>query len=161
DALAAIADLVEPSIVVVTPVAPRGRHDRVALRPRLSAGGALGLHPTLFARFDGVPLLVCLPRSDAARAGALRLLLRPSVASPRDGSFLAAPSREAAFGLWYATRAEPAAPHAGVFPSTAAIDAAFAHGALDLHASVDVRIAGRRFRTTVGRVLLREALPSS
>jgi DNA-directed RNA polymerase subunit beta' len=161
EALTALADRITSSLVVLAPIEPRSRHDRVALRPRLGEGRAIGLHPAWFTRFAGRPLSLCVPRSAAARARALQLRIHPELLSARDGSFLAAPSREAAFGLWYATLSRAAAAHAGTFPSVAAVDAAFAAGALEVHAPIDVRIAGRLERTTVGRALLRGALAPS
>ncbi|APR87312.1 DNA-directed RNA polymerase beta subunit protein [Minicystis rosea] len=160
DVVASIEHEVTSSILTIAPV-PRGRREVIAVRARLGEGNALGLHPARFARFLGRRVRVCRPRDDADRADARRRLRSPELLSPWDGSFLDAPTREATVGLWYATQDVPGVPHAGAFPSTASVAAAFEVGGLAMHAPIDVRIAGRRIRTTVGRALLREALPSA
>jgi hypothetical protein len=108
------------------------------------------------ALFDAVAALF------EAHAGIVRHL----AARHAPGPARAAPPRvapaiphEAIFGLWYATRARPGARGEGiVFAGPAEALAAHAHGAVDLHAEVGLRVEGARVRTTVGRVMLFDAL---
>ncbi len=84
-----------------------------------------------------------------------------SIFSPTSGAVLVAPTAEALVGLWYATTPRTGAPGTGLrFASFAEVEAACAHGGAAIDAAIEVRLPGERARvaTTVGRVLLAQAL---
>src|SRR5690606_17328594 len=65
-------------------------------------------------------------------------------------------------GLYYMTRARELAKGEGkVFSSPEEVRAAYDHGAVDLQAKIVCRIDGKRYETTVGRVLLSEIDPKT
>lgn len=92
----------------------------------------------------------------------MRLFIGAQVFSPTSSAVIVAPTAEALFGLWCATAPQLGAPGTGHrFASFAAVEAACAHGGAAMGAAIEVRLPGERARvaTTVGRVLLAEALP--
>ena len=63
-------------------------------------------------------------------------------------------------GLHYLTKVRSGARGEGItFCNVAEVVYAFQHGSVDLHAKINVRFNDQIIQTTVGRVLLYEALP--
>lgn len=158
-----IDSLLRESPLVVAREDVRTHLDVVALEPRLGEGQGIGCHPALFERLgDERRNLVglYLPWSARAREEVRRKL---SVArhflSPATGAPLLTPSKEALYGLWYATRSRAGARGEGrVFASPDEVALAYEQGCVELASAITVRIEerGRRTRvaTTVGRILL-------
>ncbi len=70
-------------------------------------------------------------------------------------------SRDAILGLHLATRDQADAPVQGIFASLDKVEEAFARGELALEATIEVRVQGKRVRTTVGRALVARCLPET
>jgi len=151
-----------------------------AFQPRLIEGKAIQLHPlvcTAFnADFDGDQMAVHVPLSHAAILEAQVLMLSShNMLNPQDGSPITLPSQDMVLGLYYLTKERKSIPENPVkgegrrFYSTEEVVIAYNEGQLDLHAGIECRvpqeengeITHKRIKTTVGRVLFNQAVPSS
>jgi DNA-directed RNA polymerase subunit beta' len=151
-----------------------------AFQPRLIEGKAIQLHPlvcTAFnADFDGDQMAVHVPLSHASILEAQLLMLSShNMLNPQDGSPVTLPSQDMVLGLYYLTKERKSIPENPVkgegsrFYSPEEVIIAYNEGKLDLHASIECRITAdengesitRRLKTTVGRVLFNQAVPSS
>ncbi|MBV6443358.1 MAG: DNA-directed RNA polymerase subunit beta' [Haliscomenobacteraceae bacterium CHB4] len=151
-----------------------------AFQPRLIEGKAIQLHPlvcTAFnADFDGDQMAVHVPLSHAAILEAQVLMLSShNMLNPQDGSPITLPSQDMVLGLYYLTKERKSIPDNPVkgegrrFYSTEEVVIAYNEGQLDLHAGIECRvpqeengeIVHKRIKTTVGRVLFNQAVPSS
>ncbi|MDL2269807.1 DNA-directed RNA polymerase subunit beta' [Desulfosarcina sp. OttesenSCG-928-G17] len=136
-----------------------------AFEPSLIEGKAIQLHPlvcTAFnADFDGDQMAVHIPLSVESQIEARVLMLSSNnILSPANGSPIIVPSQDIVLGLYYMTRKREGAKGEGkVFANPDEVRAAYDGRAVDLHASIIVRIAGKRVETSVGRILLWEIMP--
>ncbi|PID38837.1 MAG: DNA-directed RNA polymerase subunit beta' [Proteobacteria bacterium] len=150
-----------------------------AFEPILIEGKAIQLHPlvcTAFnADFDGDQMAVHVPLSMEAQMEARVLMMSTNnILSPAHGKPIILPSQDIVLGLYYMTRerafargglptegkADKDNPLQGVFASREEVRMAYDHGAVELHAPIKVRVSDELVRTTVGRVLLYEIVPS-
>jgi DNA-directed RNA polymerase subunit beta' len=151
-----------------------------AFQPRLIEGKAIQLHPLVCgafnADFDGDQMAVHVPLSHAAILEAQVLMLSShNMLNPQDGSPITLPSQDMVLGLYYLTKERKSIPENPVkgegrrFYSPEEVTIAYNEGQLDLHAAVECRIAQmengevvhKRIKTTVGRVIFNQAVPSS
>ena len=136
-----------------------------AFEPILIEGKAIQLHPlvcTAFnADFDGDQMAVHIPLSIEAQIEARALVLSSNnILSPANGSPVIIPSQDIVLGLYYMTRfVEGLKGDGKVFSSPDEVRSAYDSEAVDLHAQIKARIGGKRYDTTVGRVLLWEIIP--
>jgi len=152
-----------------------------AFEPVLIEGKAIRIHPLVCkafnADFDGDQMAVHVPLMSAAQIEA-RLLMMSStnIFSPSDGRPIVTPSQDIVLGISYMTRmrkgvrgewkAEWSGPNGEilnpgkVYPSREAVVMAYEMHTVDMHARIKVYSDGSIVDTTVGRVLLCEALPS-
>ncbi|UCE88662.1 MAG: DNA-directed RNA polymerase subunit beta', partial [Pseudomonadota bacterium] len=149
-----------------------------AFEPVLIEGKASQLHPlvcTAFnADFDGDQMAVHVPLSLEAQLEARALMMSSNnILSPANGEPIIVPSQDVVLGLYYMTRERVNATGEGMmFADTREAHRAYLNGAVDLHASVKVRITEYEqddegeFQprtsvkdTTVGRALLMDILP--
>ncbi len=136
-----------------------------AFEPVLVEGRAIQIHPLVCtaynADFDGDQMAVHVPLSAEAQAEARILMMAANnILNPKDGSPVVTPTQDMVLGCYYLTLPRPGAKGEGrVFSSADEALLAYAHGELDLHADITVRIDGRRLRTTLGRVIFNEKLP--
>jgi DNA-directed RNA polymerase subunit beta' len=137
-----------------------------AFYPILVDGKAIKIHPLVCAAFnadfDGDQMAVHLPLSRMAQEEAKRLILSVNnVLSPANGKPICVPSQDMVLGLHYLTKVRSGARGEGInFSSVAEVVYAFQHHSVDLHAKINVRLNDQIVQTTVGRVLLYEALPA-
>jgi DNA-directed RNA polymerase subunit beta' len=145
-----------------------------AFEPTLIEGKAIQLHPlvcTAFnADFDGDQMAVHVPLSIEAQIEARALMMSTNnILSPANGDPIIIPTQDIVLGLYYLTRERPFAlgermPTNGKKPlpyaSPEEVRVAFDQGMVHLQARIPVRIDGKIYQTTVGRVILREILPS-
>ncbi len=137
-----------------------------AFEPLLVEGKAIQLHPLVCsaynADFDGDQMAVHVPLSIEAQIEARVLMMSTNnILSPANGEPIITPNQDIVLGLYYMTRERPLASGEGkVFADPAEVRMAFDAGAVDLHAAIECRVEGIRVKTTVGRVLLAEILPS-
>ncbi|MBL7804854.1 MAG: DNA-directed RNA polymerase subunit beta' [Saprospiraceae bacterium] len=151
-----------------------------AFQPRLIEGKAIQLHPlvcTAFnADFDGDQMAVHVPLSHAAILEAQVLMLSShNMLNPQDGSPITLPSQDMVLGLYYLTKERqsiadnPVKGEGRRFYSPEEVIIAYNEGQLDLHAGIECRVAQdengqivhKRIKTTVGRVLFNQAVPST
>ncbi len=117
-----------------------------AFEPVLVEGKAIQLHPLVChafnADFDGDQMAAHVPLSAHAQAEA-RLLMMSSVNlfKPADGKPVSAPLYDIVLGCYYLTQQSPGAKGTGhVYENPDAVELAFDHGQLDLHAAIKCRV---------------------
>jgi len=136
-----------------------------AFEPVLIEGKAIQLHPlvcTAFnADFDGDQMAVHVPLSIEAQMEARVLMMSTNnILSPASGKPIIVPTQDMVLGIYYMTRPREFAHGEGmVFSSATETRAAYDQGAVALQAKVKCRINGKRYDTTVGRVLLYDIVP--
>jgi DNA-directed RNA polymerase subunit beta' len=118
-----------------------------AFEPVLIDGKAIQLHPLVCeafnADFDGDQMAVHVPLSAYAQAEARLLMLSSrNLFKPADGSPVCAPKYDVVLGCYYMTQQNPEAPGSGRYFSTAeAVITAYQHRQIDLHATIQARVA--------------------
>ena len=137
-----------------------------AFYPILVEGKAIKVHPlvcTAFnADFDGDQMAVHVPLSKKARMEAERLMLSSNnILSPSNGRPVTVPSQDMVLGLYYMTKGRKNVKGEGlIFSNGEEVVFAYQHEKISIHASVQLRLkTGEIVDTTVGRILLYEALP--
>jgi len=144
-----------------------------AFEPLLIEGKAIQLHPlvcTAFnADFDGDQMAVHVPLSIEAQIEARALMMATNnILSPANGDPIIVPTQDIVLGLYYLTREKPLVKGERVarngekpipYASPEEVRLAFDQGEVDLQARIPVRIDGKIYQTTVGRVLLSEIIP--
>ena len=144
-----------------------------AFEPILIEGKAIQLHPlvcTAFnADFDGDQMAVHVPLSIEAQIESRALMMSTNnILSPANGDPIIIPTQDIVLGLYYLTRDRPFAKGERVakngqkpiaFSSPEEVRVAYDQGEVHLQARIPVRIEGKIFETTVGRVLLSEIIP--
>ena len=136
-----------------------------AFEPILIEGKAIQLHPlvcTAFnADFDGDQMAVHVPLSVESQIEARVLMLSSNnILSPANGSPIIVPSQDIVLGTYYMTRGVADRKGEGkIFANIEEVQAAYDSREVDLHANITVRMQGKRYETTVGRVLLWEIIP--
>ncbi|HEX2054247.1 MAG TPA: DNA-directed RNA polymerase subunit beta' [Actinomycetota bacterium] len=145
-----------------------------AFEPILVEGKAIRIHPlvcTAFnADFDGDQMAVHVPLSAEAQAEARLLMLSThNILSPAHGTPIVTPTRDMILGTFYLTMTREDQKGDGkVFASPKEAMMAYDFDAVALHAGVKVRMGdknvpglpqGELLETTVGRLILNDALP--
>ncbi|MBU1903035.1 MAG: DNA-directed RNA polymerase subunit beta', partial [Proteobacteria bacterium] len=113
------------------------------------------------ADFDGDQMAVHIPLSLEAQIEARVLMMSTNnILSPANGEPIIVPSQDIVLGIYYMTREKPFSKGEGkAFSSPQEVRVAYDAGELDLHASIRVRIDGKLYTTTTGRVILYEIIP--
>lgn len=139
-----------------------------AFYPTLVEGKAIKIHPLVCsafnADFDGDQMAVHVLLSKTARAEAVRLMLSTrNILTPANGRPLSVPSQEMVLGLYYLTKGRKNVLGEGlVFANIEEVVYAYQHKKINVQAPIKVRLPNGSFiETTVGRVLLYEALPAN
>ncbi|MGA1846790.1 DNA-directed RNA polymerase subunit beta' [Deferribacter abyssi] len=136
-----------------------------AFEPMLVEGKAIQLHPLVCpafnADFDGDQMAVHVPLSIEAQTEARVLMLSSyNILSPAHGRPLAVPTQDMVLGCYYITRGLKNAKGEGkLFSSPEEVLIAYDNNAVDIHAEIKVRINGKIYNTTVGRVIFYQAVP--
>ncbi len=137
-----------------------------AFEPVLIEGKAVQLHPLVCAAFnadfDGDQMAVHVPLSVESQIESRVLLLSTNnILSPAHGQPIIVPSQDIVLGLYYMTRELVFSKGEGKYYSGPdEVRSAFDAGELEMHAHIKVRIDGKTYETTTGRVLLSEILPA-
>jgi DNA-directed RNA polymerase subunit beta' len=155
-----------------------------AFEPILIEGKAIQLHPlvcTAFnADFDGDQMAVHVPLSVEAQMEARVLMMSTNnILSPASGKPIIVPTQDIVLGLYYVTRERPVAMGRfddtaegmpfGVYSNQEEVIIAFDQLALDIHATIKVRVdtwdedgnaVKKYFDTTTGRILVYDIVPS-
>ncbi len=148
-----------------------------AFQPVLIEGKAIQLHPLVCgafnADFDGDQMAVHVPLSNASILEAQLLMLAShNMLNPQDGSPITLPSQDMVLGLYYLTkeRAIDKEQKIKIFYSKDEVVIAFNEKKIELHDPVQLKVLvenenleleNKMIRTTVGRVLLNEVVPST
>ncbi|MCA1927504.1 MAG: DNA-directed RNA polymerase subunit beta', partial [Calditerrivibrio sp.] len=136
-----------------------------AFEPVLVEGKAIQLHPLVCpafnADFDGDQMAVHVPLSIDAQIEAKVLMLAPyNILSPASGKPLAVPTQDMVLGIYYLSRGIKNAKGEGmIFGSPEETIIAFDQEVVDINAFIKVRIDGKLYDTTTGRVILSTILP--
>jgi DNA-directed RNA polymerase subunit beta' len=149
----------------------------------LVEGSAIQLHPLVCsafnADFDGDQMAVHVPLSEKAQDEARRYMLSTrNLLSPATGEPSIGASQDMVLGCFYLTQDRPGMKGEGrLFTDTTEALLAYQHGVVDLQALIKVRLGdtdiydvpppakvtmhsnGKLVETTVGRIILNEALP--
>ncbi len=149
----------------------------------LVEGSAIQLHPLVCsafnADFDGDQMAVHVPLSEKAQDEARRSMLSTrNLLSPATGEPSIGASQDMVLGCFYLTQDRPGMKGEGrMFTDTSEALLAYQHGVVDLQALIKVRLGdtdvydvpppakatmranGKLVETTVGRLILNEALP--
>src|SRR5271163_4329764 len=117
-----------------------------AFEPVLIEGKAIQLHPLVCtaynADFDGDQMAVHIPLSIEAQVESRALMMSTNnILSPASGKPIIVPTQDMVLGLYYMTRERPLARGEGkYFASPGEVRIAYDHGAVDLHARINVRM---------------------
>ncbi|MCL2623504.1 MAG: DNA-directed RNA polymerase subunit beta' [Planctomycetaceae bacterium] len=149
-----------------------------AFEPILVEGNAIQLHPLVCrgfnADFDGDQMAVHLPLSLEAQVEAHTLMLSTNnIFSPANGSPIISPSQDVVMGCYFLTMTVPGmVGHGMTFSSREEVLLAHSHKAVDMHATIKVRMPKGRwlktdpkvregvlFETTAGRLMFNDILP--
>ncbi|MCE1164827.1 MAG: DNA-directed RNA polymerase subunit beta' [Bacteroidetes bacterium] len=136
-----------------------------AFQPVLIEGKAITLHPfvcTAFnADFDGDQMAVHVPLSyDAQLEATILMLSTHNILSPQNGNPIIVPNQELVLGCYYLTKDLKGDLGEGkMFSSPAEVRMALNNKALGLHARLKVRINGKIYETTAGRVIFNQVVP--
>ena len=137
-----------------------------AFEPVLIEGKAIQLHPlvcTAFnADFDGDQMAVHIPLSVEAQIEARVLMMSTNnILSPAHGKPVIMPTQDIVLGIYFLTREKVFAQGEGkIFGSSDEAIYVNSIGLVDTQAKIKVRIDGKLVETTVGRLLLKEIVPS-
>ncbi|TET67718.1 MAG: DNA-directed RNA polymerase subunit beta' [Dehalococcoidia bacterium] len=140
-----------------------------AFEPVLIDGSAIQIHPLVCsafnADFDGDQMAVHVPLSKAAVEEARELgLSHHNMLLPSSGEPTITPTLDMVFGCYYLTTMRPGTKGEGkLFGSFEEARLAYELGNIDLRAEIEVRNQerdGERVKTTVGRIIFNEVLPS-
>ncbi len=136
-----------------------------AFQPVLIEGKAITLHPfvcTAFnADFDGDQMAVHVPLSyDAQLEATILMLSTHNILSPQNGNPIIVPNQELVLGCYYLTKDLKGDTGEGkMFSSPAEVLMALNNKALGIHARIKVRINGKIYETTAGRVIFNRVVP--
>ncbi len=137
-----------------------------AFEPVLIEGKAIQLHPLVCvafnADFDGDQMAVHVPLSIEAQLEARVLMMSTNnILSHANGKPIIVPTQDIVLGLYYLTRQKIFGKGAGmVFANPEEVIFALNSQIVELHSPVKVRIDHKLVETTVGRIILREIIPS-
>ncbi|MBI3018182.1 MAG: DNA-directed RNA polymerase subunit beta', partial [Deltaproteobacteria bacterium] len=137
-----------------------------AFEPVLIEGKAIQLHPLVCvafnADFDGDQMAVHVPLSIEAQLEARVLMMSTNnILSHASGKPIIVPTQDIVLGLYYMTRSKVFGKGEGlIFSDTDEVLFAYHSSQLELHSKIKVRLDGKLIETTVGRILLRETVPS-
>ena len=139
-----------------------------AFEPVLTDGNAIQIHPLVCsafnADFDGDQMAVHIPLSKTAVREAKEIMLSThNMLLPSCGEPIVSPTLDVVLGCYYLTTIRPGAKGEGTLFSSFE-EAKLAHelGIIDLRVEIEVRDqkTGQRIKTTVGRIIFNDALPS-
>ena len=136
-----------------------------AFYPVLVEGKAIRLHPLVCAAFnadfDGDQMAVHVPLSFEAQLEARVLMLSTNnILLPSSGRPIAVPSQDMVLGCYYLTKVRKGSRGEGMsFYNSDEALAAYDAGHVSMHTLVNVRMDGRLFQTTAGRILFNHMVP--
>ena len=160
-----LEDVVKDRVVLLNRAPTLHRLGIQAFFPILVDGKAITLHPMVCgafnADFDGDQMAVHLPLSKKAQEESEALVLATkNVISPANGRPITVPTKDMVLGLHYITKIRKNSKGEGiVFSSLEEVLSAFHHDVVSMQAQIKVRLNGKIVETSVGRIILFDALP--
>ncbi|MGH7808085.1 MAG: DNA-directed RNA polymerase subunit beta', partial [Thermodesulfobacteriota bacterium] len=136
-----------------------------AFEPILIEDKAIQIHPLVCpaynADFDGDQMAVHVPLSIEAQTECRALVMSTNnILSSAHGKPIILPTQDIVLGVYYMTREMPFDRGEGkIFSSIEEVRMAYDCGEVGIHARISIRIEGKRYNTTVGRVVLYEIMP--
>lgn len=136
-----------------------------AFKPVLVEGNAIQLHPltcTAFnADFDGDQMAIHLPLSEAAQNEAENIMLSTNnLLKPATGEPIVLADQDMILGCYYLTIARAEADKIKAYSDIDDARRAYAAGQLDLHTVIWTPVRGEMTKTTLGRLIFNEIIPS-
>jgi len=160
-----LEDVVKDRVVLLNRAPTLHRLGIQAFYPILVDGKAIKLHPLVCAAFnadfDGDQMAVHLPLSKKAQDESKALVLSAkNILSPASGKPITVPSQDMVLGLHYITKIRYNCKGEGmVFSDLQEVISSFQHEQVDLHARIKVRLGNEIIDTSVGRIVVYDALP--
>ncbi len=137
-----------------------------AFHPTLIDGKAIQLHPLVCAAFnadfDGDQMAVHVPLSQEAIAEAKILMMSSmNILLPASGRAIAVPSQDMILGIYYLSlEKEGVKGEHKLFADVNEAQIALEMKQVNLHAKIRTKVDGKIVHTTVGRLIIKEILPS-
>ncbi|MFC1842133.1 DNA-directed RNA polymerase subunit beta' [Candidatus Dependentiae bacterium] len=160
-----LEDVVKDRVVLLNRAPTLHRLGIQAFYPILVDGKAITLHPLVCsafnADFDGDQMAVHVPLSKKAQDESKALVLSTkNILSPASGRPITVPSQDMVLGLHYMTKIRHNSKGEGmVFSDLKEVITAYQYKQVDLHTKIKVRLGEKIVETSVGRVVLYDALP--
>lgn len=169
-----LEEVIEDKYVLLNRAPTLHRLGIQAFKPKMIEGKAIQLHPlvcTAFnADFDGDQMAVHLPLSEEAQYEAREIMASDkNLLKPGSGDSIVNPRMDMILGcFWLTTEIEGAKGENKYFSSPNDAITAYEFGILDIRAGIEVvptdkikytQFEGKRFKTTVGRLLFNAAFP--
>lgn len=138
-----------------------------AFYPVLIEGDAIRLHPCVCAGynadFDGDQMAVHVPLSQLAQDEAKSLMMpEHNLLKPADGAPITIPNKNMALGCYFITSFDEEVVEAELryFGTPQEAITAYQNGIVTIRQPINVVLDGKRVKTSVGRILFNEVLPS-
>ena len=136
-----------------------------AFEPLLVEGKAIQLHPLVCvafnADFDGDQMAVHVPLTKEAQKEARTFMMATeNIKSPASGEPIMVPNQDIVLGLYYLTQDRPDDDRNKRFISLSEVHLAYESDRIGLSESIDLRLGNETYKTTPGRVMLYEIMPS-
>ncbi|MCH2186637.1 DNA-directed RNA polymerase subunit beta', partial [Myxococcota bacterium] len=160
-----LADVIKEHPVLLNRAPTLHRLGMQAFEPMLIEGKAIQLHPLVCAAFnadfDGDQMAVHVPLSVEAQIEARVLMMSTNnILSPATGRPIIGPTQDIVLGCYYMSRERPGVRGEGMrFSSPDEVRIAYDADAVDIHASIHVRMGEEVVQTTTGRILLQDVVP--
>ena len=136
-----------------------------AFHPVLVEGKAIQLHPLVCAAFnadfDGDQMAVHIPLSQEAIAECKILMLSSmNILLPASGKSVTVPSQDMVLGIYYLSleKSQAKGSHK-ICTDISEVMMAIEAKCLDIHASIQTFVDGRKINTTAGRLIIKSILP--
>ncbi len=161
-----LAEVIQDHCVLLNRAPTLHRQGIQAFQPVLIEGKAIQIHPlvcTAFnADFDGDQMAVHVPLSSESQLEAKLLMLSTNnINHTANGRPIVTPTQDIVLGCYYLTKERPGVLGEGrIFSNAQEVQVAFDAGEVAKHAKITVRLNGKRFETTVGRVQFNQILPA-
>jgi DNA-directed RNA polymerase subunit beta' len=167
DVWAILEEVIQNKYVLLNRAPTLHRLGIQAFKPVLVEGLAIRIHPMVCAAFnadfDGDQMAVHLPLSDEAQKEAKEIMLSAkNLLKPATGESIAVPTQDIVLGVYYLSKIKKGLKGEGkIFGNCKEAILAYQFDEIDLQAKIKVRVGGKIAETSVGRVILNEALPEN
>jgi len=165
DAYEMLDDIIEHHFVLLNRAPTLHRLSIQAFQPVLIEGKAIQIHPMVCAAFnadfDGDQMAVHVPLTEEARSESASIMLSAkNLLKPASGEPITIPSQDMVLGCYYMTHIQKGRKGEGkMYADKEEVLLAFQYSQLDLRAEIEVNMAGKKVKTSAGRILFNEILP--